>query len=180
MVVALTFASRAGATPISGDSYLVTFTETGPCYSAFADTNPSVVVPTCPDPGVGSVTVAEIVLGAAVTPGVFSLASVTAVQGGPGPLLSLDFSAVRFDAATLGLSGNMFETFTGGGGGLRSDSLALTDPGKTWILYDDHVTGGFTVITNGTYTVDTVPEPVTLCLVGTGVAFIVARRRQRT
>jgi hypothetical protein len=163
-----------------GDQFRVTFTETGPCFTAFQDSNPQQTQQTCPDPGIGDVTVALLTLGPLASPGFYSLASIVPVFGGPPPLLSLNFSNVRFNAATLGLTGDLLETFLGGSGGLHSDDLALTDAGKTWILKDDHVDGGFTVVTNGIYTTAAVPEPSTLLLLGSAViVFAAVRRRQR-
>ncbi|HVS22789.1 MAG TPA: PEP-CTERM sorting domain-containing protein, partial [Gammaproteobacteria bacterium] len=65
-------------------------------------------------------------------------------------------------------------------GGQHHADLALTDAGKTWILTDDHIDGGFTVISNGTYTVEQVPEPVTLFLFASGVAVLGWWRRRRS
>src|SRR5262249_33889454 len=135
---------------------------------------------TCPDPGLGDVTIGRLTLGALASPGFYSLASLVAVQGGPPVFLTLDFSTVRFDAATLGLSGHVYSSFLGGGGGTHADDLALTDIGKTWILADDHVTGGFTEVSNGTYTVARVPEASSsaLFLLGSGVVLLEALRRK--
>jgi len=176
---ALAFVPKVEAIPLAGDQYYVTFTETGPCFTGYLDSNPSQTQQTCPDPDLGVVTVAEITLGSLASPGFFSLANVIAVQGGPPALLTLDFSAVRFDAATLGLTGHMFDTFLGLAGGRHADDLALTDPGKTWILTDDHIDGGFTVITNGIYSTAPVPEPCTLALLVSGFGMLATRRRRR-
>src|ERR1700704_4043442 len=160
VVGALTHVPAAEAGPITGDQFLVTFTQTS-CDTFTQDTPPTPLTTQCPG-GMGSVTVAAITLGALARPGFYSLASITAVLGGPPPLLSLDFSSVRFDAATLGLTGDILETFLGLSGGFHTDDLTLTDLGKTWILTDDHVDGGFTVTNNGTYTTAPVPEPSVL------------------
>ena len=82
LVGAMALVSSAEATPITGDQFIVTFYETGPCLTAFLDSDHTQTQQTCPDPGLGDVTAAEITLGPPASPGFHFLASITAVLGG--------------------------------------------------------------------------------------------------
>ena len=136
-----------------------------------------------PDPNVGLTATADITLGSPASAGFFNITAFTAISGAvnlTSGLLTENLSAVLFDATTLDLKGDITGTFTGGGGGLHKFDLALTDPAATYTFTNDHVDGGFTEISSGTYKTvvsSAVPEPSTLLLVGSGFAALAARRR---
>ncbi len=180
----LASAARAGAAPIqAGDAFNIVFTDTALSAIAYLDTDPS-QQQIINNPDFGAVTSGTFVLGNAVSPGFFRIAEVIDLVGSPS-YLTVDLSSIFFDAATWGLTGTITTTFLGGSGGNHTDVLTASDtvaqgvPGK-WVLADDHVTGGFTIVTSGTYTATRVPEPSTIVMLGPGVAvFAVLRRRKK-
>jgi hypothetical protein len=188
-VAVLTFGPRANATPImSGDVFRVTFTDTSPMVFAFLDSDPSQNT-TIPNPDFGAVTAADFTLGAPVGSGIFRISNVTNLVGTP-PFLTVDFSALSFDASLLGLTGTISDTYLGGGGGLHADLLktflpsSLGSPG-TWTLSDDRLSDQppITLVTSGTYVATpatpAVPEPASLLLLGTGLIGAGVRRYRR-
>jgi len=186
-VAILTFAPTADATPIMpGDVFRVTFTDTSPTAFVYLDSDPSQNT-TIPNPDFGAVTAADFTLGAPVGPGTFHISNVANIVGTP-PFLTVDFSALFFDATLLGLTGKITDTYLGGGGGLHADVLdtflppSLGAPG-TWTLSDDRLSASppFTIVTTGTYVAAAVPvpEPCTLLLCSSGVFVAIARRRTK-
>lgn len=171
------------AVVMTGDHFTIIFTDTSPNIIEFLDSNPSTTM-LVPDPNVGSTATADITLGTPASAGFFNIATFTAISGAvnlTSGLLTENLSAVSFDATTLDLKGDVTGTFTGGGGGLHHFDLALTDPAATWTFTNDHVDGGFTEISSGTYrtVVSSVPEPSTWLLLGSGLAGLMLWR-QRT
>jgi len=180
IIATFAFVLRAEASPITtGDVFHITFTDTSANATAFLDSDPS-QTSTILNPDFGSVTSADFVLGALFGPGVFRIAQIKNPVGAP-PFLTVDLSGLFFNATLLGLTGTLDDTFTGGGGGLHHEILtpalpaAFGSPG-TWDLSDDHVDGGFTLITHGVYTVSQTPEPISLILLGSGIAAGLVRR----
>ena len=49
----LTFVPSLKADLISGDQFFVTFIQTGPCFTAYPDSNPAQTQQVCPDADVG-------------------------------------------------------------------------------------------------------------------------------
>jgi hypothetical protein len=160
LVMAL--AGQANAVTM-GDHFTLIFTETLP--------NP------------GAVASADITLGPPAGP-LFSISGFTAISGTgvciTCGLTSEVLTAVFFDGATLGLTGDLTGTFLGQNGGRHSFDLALTNrPSATWFFTDVHIDGGFTDTTQGTYrtVAASVPEPSTLLLLGSALAALAAWRR---
>jgi hypothetical protein len=163
LVIAL--AGRADAVTM-GDHFTVIFTET------------------LPTPG--AVATADITLGPPAGP-LFSISGFTAISG-TGVCLTCGLTsevltAVFFDGATSGLTGNLTGTFLGGSGGRHSFDLALTNlPGATWFFTDNHLDASppFTDTARGTYrtvVASGVPEPSTLLLLSSALAALAAWRR---
>ncbi len=158
-VLVLSLVSSAAAT-MMGDQFTITFTETSPI------------------PGVQAT--ANLTLGPSTAPaGFFALSNLTVISGAgvclTCGLLTENLSAVSFDSGTSGLQGDITGSFTGGGGGLHTFDLTLTDlPGGTWLFADTHLAAmpPFTGFTSGTYSTELapVPEPATLLLLGTTLA----------
>ena len=158
-LLAASMISSAQATTL-GDEFTVLFTETSPIPGLMATANLTLGPPTAPA-------------------GFFTLSSLTVITGAgvclTCGLLTENLSAVSFDSGTLGLQGDVTGSFRGGGGGLHTFDLTLTDlPGGTWLFADTHLAAmpPFTDFTSGTYTTELapVPEPATLLLLRTTLA----------
>jgi hypothetical protein len=137
-------------------------------------------------PTPGSVATADISLGPPAGSR-FSIFGFTAISGAgvciTCGLTSEVLTAVFFDGATLGLTGDVTGTFLGQNGGRHSFDLALTNlPGATWFFTDNHLDASppFIDTAQGTYrtvVASGVPEPSTLLLLGSALAALAAWRR---
>jgi hypothetical protein len=162
------FGVNAYATVTAGDQFVYNWTETSP--------NPSLS---------GTV---DITLGAATTPGFFSVSSFSVFQTGGFcgicTPVSENLSAASFDGSTLGLVGNVTGSFLGSGG-THTFNLITTDlPGGMWTFSDLKVATDTTQTSRGTYTTTAtaVDEPGILVLLvpaGVGVLASFMRRRRR-
>jgi hypothetical protein len=136
---------------------------------------------------VGLMGTVDFTLGPTATmPGFFSISSFAISQTGGfcgvcSPLTE-NLSSVLFDAATLGLAGDITGSFQNNSGRLHTYDLVTMDlPAGTW-TFADTGPGGVTQTSMGTYatrvSTTAVPEPGTLGLFGLGLLGIGWCRRR--
>jgi hypothetical protein len=137
-------------------------------------------------PNTGVTGSANVTIGAAEANPFFGIAGFDVTAGGfcgvCSPLTE-DLSAAQFDSATFGLLGDITGSFLGGGGGLHTFDLILTDivSGTGTFAFTDTRVGEGSVTNTGTFTplVASVDEPSAMFLFALALAGILGSRRRK-